>query len=428
MLKKTVFILSAIALLLTGCGSEVNLNEFTATPSAIVDEPSATAPAPEPTLEALKPDKGYTRIKEIPKAREVNTLMLNKVEAEAVKEVDTVYEGTATIRSHLVASGNVLYFGDFDGKFSALDTTSNEILWTYDAGERIICKPVIEGNKILFNVKNALFCLDIQTGKEIWKFTREVDPSVKGVTGANYDYREYEAVIYNGAVYYPSNDGSLTAVDLETGKEVWRNVSEYPVPVSSSLVVYKDKLYYNSLMGDLYCLDLKTHKQIFRLSHGDPVQASMLIADDVAYFAGRTCKAFAVDVNTGKVLWVTQVPTRYSWYSGGVLMVGEDLYFGTSDEYNMVVLDKQTGAFKKMYRTDHNVFTDSIVYGDQLIVTDCDVRAKVYGTIQAYDLNTENRKLWEVELDSGVLSSQVIIGDSVYFGTENGKIYRVNLK
>lgn len=135
----------------------------------------------------------------------------------------------------------------------------------------------------------------------------------------------YEPVVVGHTVLIASpNDGSVMALDSESGRRRWTFFTEGPVRFAP--VAWRDKVYVGSDDGHLYCLNLADgglrwkvrgapedrphcrHLGNNRLISFWPVRGGPVVADGVLYFAAGiwpTLGVFvaAVDAETGRLLW-----------------------------------------------------------------------------------------------------------------------------
>lgn len=87
-----------------------------------------------------------------------------------------------------------------------------------DAGE--LAAPTIY-NGVMYVVNGKwTFAIDVETGRQIWRTPVDVDPGVQRVAifGA---INRGAATIYNGKLFRVTIDNHLVALDLKTGKQLW---------------------------------------------------------------------------------------------------------------------------------------------------------------------------------------------------------------
>src|SRR4051794_23200708 len=62
------------------------------------------------------------------------------------------------------------------------------------------------------------FAIDVETGKQIWRTPVEVDPDMKRADPVT----RGAATIYGGKLFRVTIDNNLVALDMKTGKQVWK--------------------------------------------------------------------------------------------------------------------------------------------------------------------------------------------------------------
>jgi outer membrane protein assembly factor BamB len=156
------------------------------------------------------------------------------------------------------------------------------------------------------------------------------------------------------------------------------------------------------------------------------VFAPMYISEGMIYLGGRNCIMFCIDAERGKEIWSSYSHDTTTWFSGGSVSIGNMLFACASDEHSVVVFDKYTGEFLRLYPTQSNAYTKPIVHGDNIIVATVDVYSLQRSYIMEFD--TKNHvELWQIMLDDCILSAPAIYNDVLYFGTDSGKIYNLVL-
>jgi quinohemoprotein ethanol dehydrogenase len=83
-------------------------------------------------------------------------------------------------------------------------------------------------NNTLYGITtwSVVFALDARTGKELWRWDPEVNPTTRSVICCGNVNRGI--ALYNGMIIAPSIDGRLFALNAQTGKPVWETRIVYP--------------------------------------------------------------------------------------------------------------------------------------------------------------------------------------------------------
>jgi alcohol dehydrogenase (cytochrome c) len=135
---------------------------------------------------------------------------------------------------------------------------------------------------------------------------------------------EGQALIHDGVVFLTDHEKTV-AVDALTGKEIWKAMIEYP-PETTRVVccgivnrggaLYDGKLYRGTLDANVIALDIKTGKEVWRTKSSDPkdgysMTGAPLVANGVV-IAGVAGAEYGIrgylegfDAETGKSLWRT---------------------------------------------------------------------------------------------------------------------------
>ena len=116
------------------------------------------------------------------------------------------------------------------------------------------------------------------------------------------EYIEYPPSYCDGVLYVNTFKGDTWAIDSETGKVIWKKVSNAPKP--STPAIAGDNLIVSSKDGTVTALT-RAERQAPSGSCGRTRSSSRRprVAEGVAYFGATDGRLFAVDVDTGHVRW-----------------------------------------------------------------------------------------------------------------------------
>lgn len=178
------------------------------------------------------------------------------------------FSAADAIRSTPLIAQERIYVGCESGDFYCLDLRG-ELKWRQQARRAITASPILVGQALYFpSLDGMLYAMEARTGWMLWRF-RMAKGSI--TTPAN-----AENLIFVG-----SADGHLYAIDIRTGREAWRFRTEHQV--SGSPTVYKDAVYFGSADGMFYCLDARNGRLRWQFQTGGPITSAPLIYDDIVY-------------------------------------------------------------------------------------------------------------------------------------------------
>jgi hypothetical protein len=86
-------------------------------------------------------------------------------------------------------------------------------------------------------------------------------------------------LVHESKVYFGSEDGNLYALDIKTGKEVWR--FKTGGLIATSAVLWKDFVFFGSWDCHLYKVNIHTHEEVWRFSTSSSTPAYIPPAYDV---------------------------------------------------------------------------------------------------------------------------------------------------
>ena len=66
------------------------------------------------------------------------------------------------------------------------------------------------------------FALDVETGKQIWRTPVEIEPGMTRVATFGV-FTRGAPTLYNGKLFRVTIDNHILALDMKTGKEIWKN-------------------------------------------------------------------------------------------------------------------------------------------------------------------------------------------------------------
>jgi eukaryotic-like serine/threonine-protein kinase len=290
----------------------------------------------------------------------------------------------------VVAAPTIVY--PAAGIYTAYETTvykfdarTGAAVWKYQTDNRysiLANAPTVVGNSVYISTGNALYVLDAVTGKARWKQH----------WGASNSSSDAAPVVIGNVVFVLSVDNVLHALDTSTGKELWSKSVNSATSLLPGQPATRGVLY---LLQDssLHAVDTKTgtelwHTSLLNTSASTPSFQVMetLFANNTfyasfSYYNGGGMFS-AVDVQSGKKLWSTQLEKGYQF---------SDLQANNTLIY-MVATPLAAG--KSFYEA-------------------------------AYDPKTGSRR-WMVSTESKILDNPIVDSGLLYFNTQDGHAYAVN--
>lgn len=244
-----------------------------------------------------------------------------------------------------ISNGKIVTLGDLDdGNYViALNESDGSPAWKTNIGEagghRKYNGPrstptVDEGQVFALNQHSDLVCLNEKTGELIWSVNL-VD-QFGGSMMSGWKYSESPLVDGDQVVCTPGGkDGTLLALDRNTGKKIWQTSDWTDAAGYSSVIIatLAGKRQYVQLTGQSVAgIDPASGEVLWRADREGKtaVISTPVVADDMVFVTssyGIGCNAFAIKYSGGK--WTTEeiyANKEISNHHGGVVLIDGHVY------------------------------------------------------------------------------------------------------
>ncbi len=367
------------------------------------------------------------------------------------------FETKGRVYSTPVIENEIIFIGSGDQSFYAINKLNGEKIWEFKTQGAIHSSPCIDKQSVCFSSADGnLYALNITTGVLLWKFQSAGEKMYD-----MWDYYLSSPIVNEGVVFWGSGDGNVYAINSEDGSVKWKFKTNDVIHAKP--VIYKQSIIVGSFDGNLYCIDITKGSLIWNFKtvgaqyfpKGE-IQRAVLIEDGVVYFGSRDYNMYAVNAETGRGVWnmrqsrgwIIAPPVSYKDYIyfgtsdahlfycmnklsgeiawtiplhmrayGSARIKDEIVYFGTFDG-KILGVDYLTGKTKWEFQTEKSKANYHTIYND---------KGEFKKDFQLYGQDMEGPEAKIHDLGS-ILSSPVIEGDFIYFGSSDGNLYAVKLK
>ncbi len=180
--------------------------------------------------------------------------------------------------------------------------------WKFNAGAGVFETPLLVNNRLLVSASDGkLYSLLAQSGREQWA----VDLGAK-----------FRLAYHRGTLYAVSYYGSVTALEMEKGTEIWKK--DLADTYITAPIVAENRMVVAGLKGAVTWLNLDNGTVLARKALGGAVRNPMVLSDGVLYVSANDT-LFAMDAVGGGIQWKHQVPGRISTAAG---VAGNEVYVG----------------------------------------------------------------------------------------------------
>lgn len=250
------------------------------------------------------------------------------------------YETANSVKNNVLISNDRLFTVDCEGDVYCINKSDGSELWKkkLELGNSVGTSSgaVIDGEILYTGCARVVTALNINDGSVVWSVNRD-----KG------ENSPAEFVVVGDKLLVSSHWDSLTALDKNTGKELWRNNdsniwfrSSTPAVIDSErIIVADDRAIMIISLNDGKIINKTTSDDFMLSSSGKPV-----ISDGIAYIPTAKQGVIAFDIKKGEVVHsydVSEAMVFTAPYVGkGAKLVeatpvicGDYLIFGAADGY-----------------------------------------------------------------------------------------------
>ena len=211
-------------------------------------------------------------------------------------------ETAAPCVSAVTIVGGTAYIGGGDHFFRAIDVKSGKVRWqSPDIKGYVETKPLVTRDKVIFgDWATTLYCLDAKDGARLWTWHPKK-------TDMHYSPAGVWPVEANGRVFICDPDRASTAIDLNTGKQIWRT---YQSKVRESIGLSKDgkRIYMKTMNDSIVCYATTGDKpqELWATNCGfgyEHARVMLVEKDGVVFSTNKDGLIMALDGKTGRLLW-----------------------------------------------------------------------------------------------------------------------------
>jgi len=240
-----------------------------------------------------------------------------------------LYSFADHFQSSPVLDGGILYFGSGDHNVYAVNAKSGKLVWQYKTGNVVHATPVIQNENLLIGSFDGYFYdLNKITGKSIWKF--------KSVGQKYFPLGEFQGspAISGGTVYVGSRDFNFYALNIKKGICNWNHY--FTRGWSIATPVFYRNMVINGTSDDriLAAMDTSSGAITWQIDAQFNIFGSCLVTDSTGFFGTLGGKLFAVNLNTGKIIWNYSTDGRQKYHNE---------YLTDNEKYNSNSIKLLTG-------------------------------------------------------------------------------------
>jgi len=196
-----------------------------------------------------------------------------------------------------------IVIGSESGMLYVLEQETGELIWKTQVNGEILSKPLLVNNKILVAMGNGkIVALDMKDGKELWNYEQEVPAlSLRGISG----FAESQ-----GAAFFGLPNGKIAGVLVDDGRAIWEavvtpqtggNELANIIDIDSTPIAYAGIMYGVGYNGNLAAIEMRTGKVLWKRDYSS-FQAMSLDGFNL-FLTTSAGHVIAIDRRSGLEIW-----------------------------------------------------------------------------------------------------------------------------
>jgi outer membrane protein assembly factor BamB len=264
---------------------------------------------------------------------------------------------------------DTLFVGGLDGKLYSVNLPDGRINWTFDTKTEVVSEPLLDEGVLYFMAgSQSMYAVDGVSGKQMWSYSRQDTSSNMTVRGGS------KPALVGGMLYVGFSDGSLVALNAQTGTEQWEitlNRNTKFKDIDSSPVVSDDVLLINSYDDKLYCISKNKGEIIWSVPYGG--SSTPLVIEDKVYTTSSRGELLALSKKDGSLLWKRD--TKMGIYTDPINF--NNLLVSGESQGKLMFFEKDSGKVLGSFEPGRGVFSKPAVHEGHLYFISGE--ANVYG-------------------------------------------------
>lgn len=305
---------------------------------------------------------------------------------------------TAAVAPSLIALDDLVLFTTMDGKQETCRLADGKSVGNIRIRGSIPFTCAYSQDKLVILKRlglENLLCYDLLSGHLKWRKT--VGPCFG------------EPLLIDRSIYVSANNGRLSRHDLETGKELQsaalkNQTRATPSFLHDRIVIAGDRGQIEAFTADL--------QPVWTFNGNGSMRATATLSDHSCFMATTKGFVYALDVQTGALLWQKQIPgsVYQSAASDDSLVV-----IGCAD-HTVYGLSAADGSERWRFKTAAPIATDPLICGNSIVFGSMDK------TLYALDKQT-GEQIWSYTANARWRTNPIISGDRLLCAAEDDQLY-----
>lgn len=269
------------------------------------------------------------------------------VDMQSLEELWAFHAKSSLVSPPFIGDGRIFVFDD-NNTIYCLDK-EGKLIWEREIDEKITSQIAASEKQVYFGTETGTFlALDVSTSEELWRF------QAKGAILSN-------PVVSGAMVVFGCEDKYLYVL-FQSGSQ--KNKFKVHGGIRTSIQVEGNFCYFTSEDNYFYCFDIINGKKKWEVKAGGSAKTPPLVDQQKVYFLCWNSVLYCLNKKNGTILWWKIVPSR-SFYQ---LELVKDKIVVSSLSSIIVCFDKKTGEKRGSFDATLQVKSNPLWWPPYLLV------------------------------------------------------------
>jgi outer membrane protein assembly factor BamB len=293
-------------------------------------------------------------------------------------------------------------------------------IWRYYAGSLVEFPPSIGYGRLYFSTNSGLLtAVNLKTGKPAWTYDSHRCVAASPAIGTRERGTIYAVFLNNRPCNATQGDGEVIAFAAGFGKIRWRKTIG---PSESSPLLVGDRLYVGDWRGDVWAIDARTGRTVWRFHTNGAVKGGVAASGGRLYVGSYDGHVYCLS-SDGKLIWRAAAQPLLlgngNFYATPAVAY-DRVYIGSTDG-KVYSFGAQTGRLRWSHSTGGYVYASAAVWNGLVLTGSYD------GHFYAFDAATGDVR-WSFDAHGEISGSATVIGNVVYFATLRRRTYALDAR
>lgn len=201
------------------------------------------------------------------------------------------------------ASDRMVFIGTENGEVIALDESTGELVWQTNVPGEVLAAPASDSGILVVNTgAGVLFGFDTRSGEQIWRHESDTPPlTLRGISAP---------IASNGGALLGTPTGKLQVNIIDSGVLAWETQVATPsgateleriVDIDTSPVLFGGTVYTIAYNGTLAAIELRSGRIVWKREYG--AYRNLSVEGNRIYVVDNNSHVYALDRRNGVELW-----------------------------------------------------------------------------------------------------------------------------